>query len=357
LATGLLVLVCVMAIKVPSLETDPSLLEYFDSEGDIYQALDFVDETGGTNPLDIVFYERDGLALNNQDAYQKLWKLQKALEDHPNVGISVSLPVLLAEGKRHPLSFLVSYEKMLKIMSGQKLGNVALGFVTEDRKHTKFLIRMNEKERYKPRTKVISEIEKIANRFGFEVKVAGGLYYLMGRLSEMIRSSMVSGIGMMLFCFLIIAILISRSIRITLAMVACMALVPVFVLGTFSFHNIPMDVISSASLNVCLGMAGDSMIHFVMALRRRVKKGFIQYAEWGPVIKEQGMPILISAVIVSIGFSVFSFSTFPPNQRFGIAVVLGTLFAMGGTLVLFVFAGGYPFKSVKDLTATLRTRH
>lgn len=350
MATGLLVLVLVMSLKAPSLVTDPSLLAYFDKGGEIYKGLDFIDDTGGTNPLDLVVYDPDDMDLNDKEAYERLWKLQDRLEGHGSVGISVSLPVLMSEGKRHPLAWLVSFEKLIKIMSSPDLGRVARGFITDNRKHTKFLIRMHEKDHYKSRMEIIEELKKIIKESGFRLKVAGGLYYLMGRLSEMIRESLVSGVGLMLLCFFVISAFISRAVRITLAMVFCMALVPVFVLGAFSYSNTAMDVISSASLNVCLGMAGDSMIHFVMALRRRVPKGRIGYADWLPVLKEQGVPIFISALIVSVGFMVFSFSTFPPNQRFGMAVVLGTLFSLGGTLVLFIFAGAYTKKeAVKDM--------
>ena len=59
--------------------------------------------------------------------------------------------------------------------------------------------------------------------------------------------------------------------------------------------------------------------------------------------REQGFAILISTVVVCAGFAIFLGSSFPPNRRFGMAVVGGTLVAAAAALVLLPLLAGRPW--------------
>ncbi len=48
---------------------------------------------------------------------------------------------------------------------------------------------------------------------------------------------------------------------------------------------------------------------------------------WSDVCGRLWKPIVYSLTVVSLGFGIFILSSFPPTQRFGIAVILGTLIA------------------------------
>ncbi|MBU1906280.1 MAG: hypothetical protein KJ923_04710, partial [Candidatus Omnitrophica bacterium] len=61
------------------------------------------------------------------------------------------------------------------------------------------------------------------------------------------------------------------------------------------------------------------MIHMIKAYRRT--------RNWQKVRDELWQPVLTSMFVVAIGFGIFLFSTFPPTQRFGGAIALGTVLA------------------------------
>jgi hypothetical protein len=124
--------------------TDPSLLDYFKPNRELHDGLEFVDRTGGCNPLSLVVSAANGSRLNTDEAYKKMWTLHGALENQKEVGTVISLPTLLAQGDRTPFSFLISYEKMMEIMEQPKYARVAKGFVTEDRSEAVFTLRMIE---------------------------------------------------------------------------------------------------------------------------------------------------------------------------------------------------------------------
>src|SRR5437879_4527672 len=143
------------------LNTDPSLLDYFKPHQELRDGLEYVDRSGGCNPLTLVVSAADGSKLNTDAAYQKMWKLHGALENYKDVGTVVSLPTLLAEGDRTPFSFLISYDKMMEIMEQPKYARVAKSFVTEDRSQTMFLLRMVEARRDKLLLEVVDDVMSI----------------------------------------------------------------------------------------------------------------------------------------------------------------------------------------------------
>jgi hypothetical protein len=113
--------------------TDPNLLDYFKPHSELRDGLEYVDESGGSNPLTLVVSAADGSPLNTDAAYEKMWRLHGALENYKNVGTVISLPSLLAEGDRVPFPFLISYEKMMEMTEQPKYARVAKSFVTKDR--------------------------------------------------------------------------------------------------------------------------------------------------------------------------------------------------------------------------------
>src|SRR5262249_46841839 len=146
------------------LNTDPNLLDYFKPHQPLRDGLEYVDRNGGSNPLTLVIAATDGSKLNTRDAYHQMWNLQSALENHKGVGTVISLPLLLAEGKRHPFAFLFSKEHLLNKMEEPKYERVARTFVTHDRTQAAFYLRMEEHGRMKPRVKVVDDLRTIVRR-------------------------------------------------------------------------------------------------------------------------------------------------------------------------------------------------
>lgn len=309
------------------MNTDPSLLSYFKSGDKLRDGMEYIDRNGGSSPLNIVVNDRDDKPLNTSEAYDKLWKLQESLEKEEDVGSVISLPVLLAEGKRVPFSFLVSLEKMLRIMGDKKYSSISKTFVTDDRLRANFFLRMKESSRTEPRVEVINRLKSIVDEHGYEVYSISGIYRLQGLMSREVIGSLVKGLRGLMFLFLFIAFIVSGSFRITIAMVCCLAVIPLCMLGLIGHLNVPLDIISAPAANVAIGMGIDSMIHMVIAMRRFLAEGNGFWQAWKNARRILWKPVVSSMCIVSAGFGIFSFSLFPPSQRFGLAVVLGTFLA------------------------------
>src|SRR5881409_753616 len=165
LSLAVILLAVGLGLGLTKVNTDPSLMAYFKPNRELRDGLEFVDRTGGSNPLTLVVSAANGSPLNTDEAYKKMWALHGALENDKDVGTVISLPTLLAEGDRTPFSFLVSYEKMMEIMEQPKYARVGKSFVNEDRTEAVFLIRMLESRHQKHRLEVVNDLRAICRKY------------------------------------------------------------------------------------------------------------------------------------------------------------------------------------------------
>ena len=298
-------------------DSDPSLLQYFSKKSEIAKGLKYIDQNGGSSPLIVVVRLKGNEKLNSGDAYQKLWNLQSALEQHRSVGSVISLPVLIAQAKDSRFGWIMSKEFLLNALTSEKHDKIARSFVTEDRKYGLFLLRMIESYRTMPRGPIVEEIKGIAKIEGFHPAIIGGVYNLQGRLAELVATSLIFGLGKLLMIFFFVVWFISKSAKVAFSITASITIIPLTVIGTFGIYHIPLDIISAPASNVAIAMGIDSMIHMVNTFKRT--------KDWQKVRDELWQPILTSMFVVSIGFAIFLFSTFPPTQRFGAAIMFGTI--------------------------------
>ena len=80
------------------------------------------------------------------------------------------------------------------------------------------------------------------------------------------------------------------------------------------------------------------MIHLVIRMRRLATPAISDWDAWLAARAQLWKPILGATLIICAGFGIFSLSSFPPTQRFGYAVILGTLTAATMALVALPFA-------------------
>lgn len=88
---AVILLAAALGFGLTRIDTDPSLLDYFKPNQPLRDGLEYVDRNGGSNPLSLVVSAANGSPLNTDEAYRKMWSLQKALESDRDVGTVISL--------------------------------------------------------------------------------------------------------------------------------------------------------------------------------------------------------------------------------------------------------------------------
>ena len=345
IALGLTLIVLIGAgavgfIGVPKINADPSLLTYFKEDSKLYDGIYHVDDNGGSNPLLFVIQKPNRTELTEGPVYNDMWDLQTALAEREEVGSVISLPVIMAEGDEHWLGQFLPWNMLLDILSKPEYGEVAKSFISPDRTQALFMLRMNEYGRDKDRLTIIEELKEIPPQYGFEIANVGGTYYLQGELAASVAKSMTTGIMSLIVLFGVIAFIVARRLLVSAGVMICALSISGIVLGTLGLLSIPVDIISSPAMNICLGLIVDDMIHLTVTARREAKEQGVQLRQWKAwegALNTQSWPAIISTLTIMIGFSVFALSDFPPSQRFGLEIVYGAGLAVILALGVFPF--------------------
>lgn len=328
-AAGFILLIVALVFSIPSLfklETDPSLFSYFSKETSIYKGLEAVDKNGGSSPLMLVVSLSDGEKLDREEGYNKLWNLHRSIEKTKQVGTVLSLPALLAEANDHPLAFLIPWREMVTLLSLDINQGVVRSFLAEDRKQALFILRMKESDKEKSRAAVLEEIKTKIKAEGFRTDLTGGVYFLQGQLSDLVKTSVISGLVSLLFLFGLICLFALKDFRFAISMVLVAAMIPLITLGSVGFFQIPLDVIAAPAVSVAFGFAVDALIHLGLAVKRKSESMKSSLA-WSEALSEQSTGILAASGIMMIGFLIFALSGFPPTNRFGLILVGGAVLA------------------------------
>ena len=313
-------------------DTDPGLLTYFAPGTELRNGLERIDADGGSSTLDIIIRDSEGGRLDSDLVFQKMQALQEALEADSAVGVVLGPSVLLEHARTLPFARFMSLQVLLDMASNPQFGSVGLGYVSAERDEGRFFLRMRESVDEPSRDAVTDRLRSHTREVGLEPVLVGGLYDLQAQLGKLIASSLKIGIGGLLLLFLGVAMVVSRSLATTARMWLCLAGIPLVVLGTFGHFGIAVDIITSPAANVALAMGVDSMIHLVVRVRRLSSSGV--EAPWAAALSQIRAPVLGATGIICAGFGIFVLSSFPPTQRFGLAVILGTVTAAAMALVV-----------------------
>jgi predicted RND superfamily exporter protein len=317
LAVGALVTALAVAPFAWRVNTDPSLPSYFAEDDRIRTGIEAIDRAGGSSSFDVIV--AGGRPLDDGEMADRLMALQRRIERHPDVGSVLSIALLMAEAERPWYSFLIPWEMRLEQLESPKSGRIGRTFINEDRRRGRFILRMKEATRSRPRELVVREIEGIVRAQGFEPMLVGGLYPLQGELSELVKGSVLRG----LVAFSIIVLLVTRSLRTTFAMAVCLAVTPVTLFGLVGLFRMPVDIISAPAANVALPLGIDEMIHLGHRARHLRKGAHSVWESWKQALAQLWAPILASMLIVASGFALFLLSSSPPTQRLGVLVCAG----------------------------------
>ena len=313
------------------LNTDPSLLSYFPEE--LKRGLERVDRAGGSSVLELVIRDSRGRKLDSNESYERLWQLHNDLERDREVGSVISLPILMAEGEKFPFSFFFSWKSILNKMAEPRYERIGRQFISKDHVYGHYILRMKESDRRNPRAEIIQRIKRTVGRHGFNAVLAGGMYPLEAQLSELVESSLVEGLVEIVLLLGVIGFIVTRSLWAGLTMAFGMSMVPIGLLGLIGILKAPLDIISAPAASLTLGMGiDDTMIHLAERWRTLVKQGHSPDEAWDMARSQLWQPIVVSMLIVCVGFSIFILSEFPPTRRFGLWVVLGTLLVLPSTL-------------------------
>jgi predicted RND superfamily exporter protein len=153
-------------------------------------------------------------------------------------------------------------------------------------------------------------------------------------LSEQLVGSMTSGMVAATAAMIILCVVLFRSMRLTLIALLPNALPNLFVFGLMGLFGIPLNSGSAMVATIALGVALNDTVHFIMHYRHRRLEGESIETALTDTYGEIGRPIVLTSVVMCLGFAMFLLSDFRPMYHFGLLGSIAMVAALAGDLVL-----------------------
>lgn len=124
-----------------------------------------------------------------------------------------------------------------------------------------------------------------------------------------------------------------KSMRLALLVIIPVAFSVLLVFALLALSGIALGIANSMFAAIALGIGIDYTIHLVADFQNKIKTGFGARDAMQSTFEKTGPPIIISAVVVAIGFSVLLFSQILPNASLGLLISISLLICAGTTII------------------------
>ena len=265
---------------------NPVLLNKMEDLQTYVETLPFVGDT-----LSLVDYIKSmNKALNNGDeAFNQIPELQKQIAEY--------LFLFSVSGRPQQLDEVIDYD--------YKTGLITTFIKTDHTKDLKVVI-----------DGVNNYVAEHFQGLGVDVNLAGS-----GNNSyvwaDLLIGSQTDALVLSKVAIFIVAGLVFASLIAGIYVVIPVTLSTLLVAGFAGIFSIPLDVSTALAAGIAIGVGVDYAVHFLFRYNAELKESGDHEQAIANTLRTTGHTIVINAIVVSIGFAVLLFSSFPPHVKLG----------------------------------------
>jgi len=341
---GALVLICLIGIFRIRVETNPVGYLKEDTEvkrnfNDIYQHL------SGSFPINVVMASPDADYFESPDHLADIVRLQTYLEKLPGVDKTVSFADYLklvnyALNKFEPEHYVVPQEgfeiRMAINNFPTMLGEDMLArFMSADFSKTNILLLTHissSKDFLQVRDKIRAHVKQhFSKDLIWDVT---GLGMAISVSSELLTAGQVKSLAITMLLVFGIMFALFLSIKVGLIAIAPNVFPIIINFGIMGWFGIELSMVTSLIASIAIGLAVDDTIHYLVRYNREFKTDLDEKRAIRDTLTHVGRPITFTTVTICVGFSVLLFSSFKPTAIFGVMMVITSLSALIGDLIL-----------------------
>jgi predicted RND superfamily exporter protein len=104
--------------------------------------------------------------------------------------------------------------------------------------------------------------------------------------------------------------------------------------GIMGWLGIELSMVTSLIASIAIGLAVDDTIHYLARYNHEFRKDLDDERALRDTLHQIGRPITFTTITICVGFSVLFFSSFKPTAIFGVMMVITSLSALIGDLIL-----------------------
>jgi uncharacterized protein len=145
-----------------------------------------------------------------------------------------------------------------------------------------------------------------------------GMFALLTRTLHAAVSSMLRSYGYALVIISVLMIILIGRLRIGLLSMIPNLTPILMTLGIMGWFNIPMNLFTMLVGNIAIGLAVDDTIHFMHNFRRYYDQSGDAATAIGETLHSTGRAMLVTSIVLSIGFFIFMFAQMDNLYYFGL---------------------------------------
>jgi len=180
---------------------------------------------------------------------------------------------------------------------------------------------------------MINYVEAWWNNTPYSASVQGQTAMFAYMQSD-VTDTLIYSLSLAIFLVSIIMLFIFKRVKLLWVFVLPNLLPVMLVVGIMGWIGINIDIGVAIAGAIIIGVAVDDTIHFLVKYFDARKRGLNLEDSFDEVLRYAGKAILFTTLILSISFSLFAFSTFTPNQNFGIVTASALIIAFIVDLLL-----------------------
>jgi predicted RND superfamily exporter protein len=188
--------------------------------------------------------------------------------------------------------------------------------------------------RYYSEKDFLPNLRKAINREYFDV-IYTGVSVVASDGTRYLVNNLISSLIFAIICIGVLMALLFRSWRMVLISMIPNIIPLIVTAGIMGFFGIPLKASTLLIFSIAFGISIDDTIHFLSKYRQELKNQHWDLKSCVLIaIRESGLGMFYTSIVLFCGFSVFAFSQFGGTQALGILISITLLVAMVNNLIL-----------------------
>jgi len=339
---------------VTLLSVENKLINYYKKSTEIYRGMALIDQKlGGTMPLDVIVDAppADLEAENNTEISDGYWfnsfmfedimDIHDYLSQLSGVGKVLSLATTLRViedsgelgGEIDSLALALAYKKLPQNLHE----TLFTPYISTDGNQLRFSLRIIDSDPHLQRqllqdtiqSHLINELHLSDDQVHFS-----GMFVLYNNVLQSLFQSQIVTLGVVFIAIFMMFIVSFKHVYL-----ACIAIVPnilsaAILLAIMGWFHIPLDIMTMTIAAICVGIAVDDSIHYVHRFKMELPHDANYWAALQRSHQTVGRAMVLTTIIIALGFSILVFSNFVPTIYFGVLTAISMLIALLANSVL-----------------------
>jgi uncharacterized protein len=339
--------ISVLALILGSqLKINGYLLDNLPLDHPIQQEVAFFDtQFGGSNPLEIaVSTGPQAQSLLEYEVLQELDKLENKLREtfgEREMLSPISLVKVLNQAQNQGSRAAFAFPSQGQYLRMKRFFNQAVKteggkVISADQKSGRISSRLADLgslEMGIKRAEILDFIQKEIDPNFLQVRWTGTAY-LIDRSHESVTRQMLQGLGVAFLAVGLIGGYLFRSWRLAFILLIPNIIPLIWMLGLMFLMGIEFKLTTSILFSIAFGIAVDDTIHFMSKLKSELAKGKNLHYAIKRTFMEAGKAIILTSVILVLGFGLLAFSQFGVTHFTGLLISFTLIFALTADLFL-----------------------